>query len=1278
MSFKNPFKTLERMLLFITSVLAVITIALTFIGLFKLRNVVLGFDFSPQGWELFSNLLYDSIRIVRIDPPIFESTNTWLSAARIVAVAFVIVGVSTIILELSQPARDYFRKIYFQWFLSNPVLIIGAGRIGQPLALELRAEGKPVYVITHQSEPDIVKKLRQNNVLVIEGNAAAKDTLDSVPLLVMKEIFIATGDDALNLEVAANIKRQMHEKDESSKEPSCACHVHISEAGLTYSINNHKLFEEHKKNIKFYFFSSPGITAREFFSDLFLDQNIGLLSNSPAEEDSTSEPSNDSAKRFAIPKDKYEEAFHLFIFGFGEIGKALALGTARYAHFKSRLRPRITIFVDQKDGDSEWKAFLDRYTNFSPPDLDLTSTEIQDRWCAPDVSLPEDVDQFDVSNQEELIAKLQPHAIGYAVNAEFKPIITDVESEHVIGSIYERLKSNKPDIKAAVAFCYDDERRNFDQALRLQYELSRHLITEDPGKNCKVKCAASFSEKQLPVPIYAHLPVDIGLANLIKSDLVETGDDKTIDCTNRVFPVHTFGSQESIYSYDVIKNSGIKNYADSLEEAYQSASSNFSKHPDFEDSNMIAVMLSEIKLDALDIYFSDKFSDKKEGLGAIFNEYYESESIKEQLKEISKYKEENLDETNISKWIIRVKELLGRISKKYGKENLDNTNISRWIIPVKEIIKNRKENTENGHRYNIYDRLLFLDRIITEEEYDIKIFIKKIKLDVTKKKWFTRDKKNTASVADNLKENLEQSGIIDDLEYINEKNAEVLKFMKKKLKNLGIVNDLEYEESVIVLEGSLKLKDDAAAITLLIELIPNISGNLKEDIGDLVEGVNGSIAKLLKKYGDDSDVVSDSQLEKILSELEAKSESSEQHSRIELLIDLIQKTSGKLKEETGDLVEEVDKNIAKLLKSYGDDMDMVSDSEFEKIRFELEDNFESGDQHSRIKLLAKLVQSLTGKLKDQIQLLTTEVNKSVDTYAKDRQVDLNIGSDSKPEELVSQFLKKVKFQNQHSRIKLLFNLIRYITCKLEDFSGKSSTGENLTDIIVSLGKYHKNMGIDGNSEFEKTVSKLKKKHKPLDKASTIKYIDELSDFVYDKLEKKLKDSSNDATKKIINVFESHLEKHKIDADIAAEIEHNRWMGERLAKNWSFGKRDNFRKKRITFVPWELIAPTKKIVELKGFPHTDTRLEHRRRIIKMIKDTSIEGKEYGITKGYGFPKNFQADDYRLYDRQMLPKIIMDQRERGQEEIENDKSKNGNSKRLMYAYVRNNKEKQSSAS
>jgi hypothetical protein len=669
------------------------TLVLAFIGYQLAGNYRL--DLSSEGWNGFSELLFNSVRLLLMDSPGSTPENAWYATARIMAVLFVTLGIWGIIKELGKSTRYTLRQAWFRLlriFNRKPIVIIGLGRIGLSLVNDLlrkESPARPVYAVSNLDIPENLETAFKKGALTLAADATDVDILSQKNIKDYikdsSEIFIATGNDSRNLEIAANIKKiLLDEENGGDDSSSLQCYVHVSDAGLTTSMNNHKLFEEHNLNIIYHYFSSPNMTARAFFTNLFLDQGAGLIKGSSEEKDS--EPS------FNIPDDN--EVFHLFIFGFGEVGQALALHTARFAHFKSHFRPRLTIFVDSEDGDTNWRKFLARYPYYSRNGIDLAKPGYTDDWnngSKATGSEPDPETNHTVSSEKELLNLLQNHAVKYAVNAEFKPVISDVESQNVLDCINKRLTCNDPDVKAAVAFCYDNERRNFDHALRLQYELSRNLIKKDPTKESLLQCEAGFTEKQLPIPIYAHLPVDKGLADLIESDLRNTGNDKVIEITNQKFPVHTFGSQDAIFSYDVIRNSELKYYADSLGEIYKVTSSNSSAHPDFEDSNMNAAMLTEIKLKALDICFE---KDKNEE-PAIFDDYFGS-SFKELYAEL----------------------------QTYDKSDGPNSEIDRLKLSIDDIIRVRAESED---KKRLIDRELFFNRIkvtklksIEEKKDDLK------------------------------------------------------------------------------------------------------------------------------------------------------------------------------------------------------------------------------------------------------------------------------------------------------------------------------------------------------------------------------------------------------------------------------------------------------------------------------------------------------------------------------------------------------------------------------
>ena len=64
-----------------------------------------------------------------------------------------------------------------------------------------------------------------------------------------------------------------------------------------------------------------------------------------------------------------------------------------------------------------------------------------------------------------------------------------------------------------------------------------------------------------------------------------------------------------------------------------------------------------------------------------------------------------------------------------------------------------------------------------------------------------------------------------------------------------------------------------------------------------------------------------------------------------------------------------------------------------------------------------------------------------------------------------------------------------------------------------------------------------------------------------------------AIKRLLVRFDRELATAGREADIAAEMEHNRWTAERLARGWRFGPRDNVKRQRPLLIPWgELSEP----------------------------------------------------------------------------------------------------------
>ncbi|NBC02649.1 MAG: hypothetical protein GVY20_02990 [Bacteroidetes bacterium] len=609
--------------------LGVFTFVMGFWGLLQAGQYQ--FDWSWKGFNGFSELFYDSVRLLLMDSAPDAPTNFYYSVARIGAVLFVSLGILGILKEISRSVKKTLRMAWFQFITVlgiKPVVIIGLGRVGMPLVKDIRKKKvwgifrQPVYAISQQDNPANLDLAFDEGAIVIQGDATNASILEKKIITQALEFFIATGDDSRNLEIAAKLKKQFPDEDSKPEKASRICQVHLSDTDLTNSVKEHKLFEEHKKDIVFNYFSTPNMAARDLLSNLFLDQGLGLFSKkSDVSAEASQTDSDRDREKFKIPEEG--DVFHLFIFGFGEIGQALARNTASLAHFKSLNRSRITVIGNSDKDRQAWNDFLDKHPGFSEKGLDLSHVSGSEK------SSPEST-ELDVKNMEDLVRKLELHAVEHAVDAEFMELSGEVINDSIEDRIKKRLQHNDPDVKAALAFCFENERLNFEMALDIQYGLSRSLIKKSPTEDDILPCEKDISERQLPIPLFAHLPADKGLADLLKSDLIETGDDEVLDIVNHYFPIDTFGDQSKIYQYDVIKKSEIINYTQSLKEIYQASKSDSSAHPDFEDSDMYAALLTEVKCEAMGIKFSKNgFEDfKGKPKKVIFDDYFDTEEIR--------------------------------------------------------------------------------------------------------------------------------------------------------------------------------------------------------------------------------------------------------------------------------------------------------------------------------------------------------------------------------------------------------------------------------------------------------------------------------------------------------------------------------------------------------------------------------------------------------------------------------------------------------------------------
>jgi Trk K+ transport system NAD-binding subunit len=86
-----------------------------------------------------------------------------------------------------------------------PVLVIGAGKVGQAAALSLKRKGVPVNVLDRDAKA--LDALRPNVDAIFEGDASDRDTITRAGIHRVASVLLTTNDDAMNIYLAVYCRK---------------------------------------------------------------------------------------------------------------------------------------------------------------------------------------------------------------------------------------------------------------------------------------------------------------------------------------------------------------------------------------------------------------------------------------------------------------------------------------------------------------------------------------------------------------------------------------------------------------------------------------------------------------------------------------------------------------------------------------------------------------------------------------------------------------------------------------------------------------------------------------------------------------------------------------------------------------------------------------------------------------------------------------------------------------------------------------------------------------
>ena len=445
------------------------------------------------------------------DGKVTPRDSFWTRIGRLFGLAFV-----------SLLAYDAYTKLFSQEILDSIIkrqrshtLICGSGRIGTVLAKNLlqdKSKVNKVTVIEKDPNSPALDELRELGANVMIADATLRRNIERARCDLAKEIFVVTGSDEANLDIAADLIELLSKSNTQEKVPSVHVHLHQMrlESVLLKSAETDPIRSKSwKENLKA--FNPLSESIRYLFDDYILVRR---------------------------PKTQNEVA-HYVIVGFGNTGQQLALFLAENAHFVNLKRARMTI-VHRPDEQQAVDKFRKLYPKFFP----TGQNKLENAW-EPSARLDdwgygvvvhahqetetrqEKNESGQIEEKEEriwVIEEDKSRGVSFAVNGGFSLMEGGVTSPEFTDALHKLCKAS--DVRPIVFICNSNDEENCAEAIELRELLDLRLKVKD-----KTDGRLKYQDPNDEISIFAYVPDRPSLFELInkqnpshRPDLIAWGD----------------------------------------------------------------------------------------------------------------------------------------------------------------------------------------------------------------------------------------------------------------------------------------------------------------------------------------------------------------------------------------------------------------------------------------------------------------------------------------------------------------------------------------------------------------------------------------------------------------------------------------------------------------------------------------------------------------------------------------------------------------------------------
>ena len=358
------------------------------------------------------------------------ANNGLLVVARLCAATLFVVISGAVIRRV---LADVLKQLKSQ-SLTKHTVICGLGQVGTQILEDLAVVNRAERCILIERNPDHpgLDRARRLGAVVMLGDATLADLLRDARVTSADEIFVVTGDDSINLEIAAEISRLFEQGKVDRQSRPLHVYIHILDTHFATSLRPYSTALQGSPHVHIQVFNVPQLAATKLVTEQ-------LWEYAPRGSD---------------------EVAHFVLLGFGGMGQALALQLAQLAHFPNHKRSRFTI-ADQ-DIDKLALPFLCRFGRFTSWTHDastfrpgLSTFEPQaDHWDFNDHPLP---NALRIDSED---------AIQYVCNAQFWELPAGRANESFAIKLIQEFV--QPSVKPSIFICGQDDHDNFERAVQLR------------------------------------------------------------------------------------------------------------------------------------------------------------------------------------------------------------------------------------------------------------------------------------------------------------------------------------------------------------------------------------------------------------------------------------------------------------------------------------------------------------------------------------------------------------------------------------------------------------------------------------------------------------------------------------------------------------------------------------------------------------------------------------------------------------------------------------------